>query len=117
MAGAAVRGQSKLTEAKAAASLNAGTLTPWVDPLPLIPLAKSGGTRPSPENGSVQLPYYRIAMREMQVKLHRDLPPTTVWSYGGSFPGPIFDTRSGDGLLVEWVNELPNRHFLPIDHT
>ncbi len=56
-------------------------------------------------------------MREMQVKLHRDLPPTVVWSYGDSFPGPVFDTRSGEGLLVEWVNELPTKHFLPIDHT
>ena len=33
------------------------------------------------------------------------------------FPGPVFDTRSGEGLLVEWVNELPAKHFLPIDHT
>jgi spore coat protein A, manganese oxidase len=56
-------------------------------------------------------------MHEMRVKLHRDLPPTVVWSYGDSFPGPVFDTRSGEGLLVEWVNELPTKHFLPIDHT
>ncbi len=82
-----------------------------------MPLAKSSGLRPSPENSAVKIPYYPIAMRAMQVKLHRDLPPTTVWSYGGSFPGPVFDTRSGEGLLVEWVNELPTRHFLPIDHT
>jgi spore coat protein A len=56
-------------------------------------------------------------MREMRVKLHRDLPPTMVWGYGGSFPGPVFETRSGEGLLVEWANELPTKHFLPIDHT
>ncbi len=24
--------------------------------------------------------------------------------------------RSGQGMLVEWVNELPLKHFLPIDH-
>lgn len=73
--------------------------------------------RLSPEDPQVKVPYYRIAMREMQVKLHRDLPPTTVWTYGDSFPGPVFDARSGEGLLVEWVNELPTKHFLPIDHT
>ena len=73
--------------------------------------------RPSPENANVKVPYYRIAMREMRVKLHRDLPPTVVWSYGDSLSGPIFDTRSGEGLLVEWANELPTKHFLPIDHT
>src|SRR5271165_2607228 len=116
MAGAAVQGHSSPTEVKAA-SLNASTLKPWVDPLPLIPAAKSGGMRPSPENAKVKVPYYRIAMRATQVKLHRDLPPTTVWTYGDSFPGPIFDTRSGEGLLVEWANELPGKHFLPIDHT
>ena len=27
------------------------------------------------------------------------------------------DTRSGVGQLVEWVNALPGRHFLPIDHS
>jgi spore coat protein A len=97
--------------------LNASTLKPWVDPLPILPLAKSSGTRPSPENAAARIPFYRVAMRETQVKLHRDLPPTTVWTYGGLFPGPVFDTRSGEGLLVEWANELPSRHFLPIDHT
>ena len=31
-------------------------------------------------------------------------------------PGPTFDASSGDELMVEWVNRLPTRHFLPIDH-
>jgi spore coat protein A, manganese oxidase len=106
-----------LFAASVAPSLNANTLKPWVDPLPLLPLAKSVSSRPSPEDPAVKVPYYRIAMRAMQVKLHRDLPPTMVWGYGGSFPGPVFDTRSGKGLLVEWANELPPKHFLPIDHT
>ncbi len=55
-------------------------------------------------------------MREAQVLLHRDLPPTRVWSYNGSLPGPTFETRRGEPLLIEWANELPSRHFLPIDH-
>jgi spore coat protein A, manganese oxidase len=99
-----------------AASMNASTLKPWVDPLPLLPRATSSGSRAVPGNASSKAPYYRIAMRETQVKLHRDLPATRVWTYGGFFPGPILDTRSGEGLLVEWANELPNKHFLPIDH-
>src|SRR6185437_14103304 len=65
-------------------------------------------------------PYYRVAMREIEAKLHRDLPPARLWTYGGTFggswPGPTFETRSGQELLIEWANELPNRHFLPIDH-
>ncbi|AXC11415.1 Multicopper oxidase [Acidisarcina polymorpha] len=113
-AGAAL---SKQATAATASSLNASTLTPWVDPLPLLPQAKSTGLRPHPENPAIKIPYYRLAMREMLVKLHRDLPPTRVWGYANSFPGPTFDTRSGEALLVEWANELPGKHFLPIDHT
>ncbi len=116
MAGAAVHGQCGAAEVEAP-SLNANTLKPWVNELPIIPLAKSSSMRPSPENAKVKIPYYRIAMREVRVKLHRDLPPTVVWTYGDSFPGPVFDTRSGEGLVVEWANELPTKHFLPIDHT
>lgn len=56
-------------------------------------------------------------MREAELKLHRDLPPTRVWTYGGTMPGPTIETRSGRGMLVAWANELPERHFLPIDHT
>ncbi len=117
MAGAAIQGGPAPAPAAVAPSLNASTLTPWLDPLPILPLAKAAGLRTSPENASVKIPYYRIAMREMLVKVHRDLPPTRVWVYGGSFPGPVFDTRSGQGLIVEWANELPARHLLPIDHT
>jgi spore coat protein A len=104
-------------EAPPAPSLNANTLKPWVDELPLLPRAASSGLRSHPRNAAVKVPYYRIPMREAQVKLHRDLPPTRVWTYGGSFPGPLFDTRSAEPLMVEWVNELPEKHFLPIDHT
>ena len=56
-------------------------------------------------------------MREFFGKLHRDLPRTRQWGYAGVAPGPTFDTRAGEELLVEWVNRLPNLHFLPIDHT
>lgn len=119
VAAAAVDGPTRqaIAAAQPAPSLNANTLKPWVDPLPQMPLAKSTGLRPSPENPAINVPYYRIAMRETKVKLHRDLPPATVWTYAGSFPGPVFETRGGQGLLVEWANDLPAKHFLPIDHT
>jgi spore coat protein A len=63
------------------------------------------------------LPYYRVELTELSVKLHRDLPPTRQWGYAGSVPGPTIATQSGQGFLIEWVNELPKKHFLPIDHT
>jgi spore coat protein A len=56
-------------------------------------------------------------MEELHQKVHRDLPPTRMWGFNGSSPGPTFETRSGQGLAVEWMNRLPPKHFLPIDHT
>jgi spore coat protein A len=97
--------------------LNAHSLAQFVDPLPIPEIAKPDGLRPSPSDPSVKLPYYRVAMREFESKLHRDLKPTRLWGYGASSPGPTFETRSGQGLLVEWANELPAAHFLPIDHS
>ncbi len=86
--------------------MNPDELEKFVDPLPLPPVAK-----PDRATG-----HYRIPMREALVKLHRDLPATRLWTYGGSFPGPTLEARSGKELIVEWPNELPKKHFLPIDH-
>jgi spore coat protein A len=92
-------------------------LARFVDPLPIPRVLSPEGTRPDPDNPARKLPYYRIAMTETKVRVHRDLPPARVWAYGGSMPGPTIETRSGQGILVEWVNELPERHFLPVDRT
>jgi spore coat protein A, manganese oxidase len=97
--------------------LAASSLAQFVDALPIPAIAKSAEARPSPIDPAVKLPYYRIPMRQFESKIHRDLKPTRQWGYAASSPGPTFETRSGQGLLVEWVNELPEAHFLPIDHT
>jgi spore coat protein A len=100
--------------ASAAPALNPDSLTKFVDPLPIPEIAKAAGTRLV---SSVKVPYFRIPMRQVECKLHRDLPPARLWCYGSTSPGPTFETRSGQGLLIEWPNELPTKHFLPIDHT
>jgi spore coat protein A len=100
-----------------ATTLDPATLKPYVDPLPIPQIAQPSGTRPSPDDPTLKLPYYRMAMRAVECKVHRDLPATRMWGFGSTSPGPTFETRSNQGLLVEWVNELPLRHFLPIDHT
>ncbi|WP_263381350.1 multicopper oxidase family protein [Granulicella arctica] len=56
-------------------------------------------------------------MSEFQQKVHRDLPPTTVWGYNGTWPGPTIEARSGEPINVNWINRLPPRHLLPIDHS
>ena len=55
-------------------------------------------------------------MQEIEQRVHRDLPATRFWAYGKSVPGPTIEARSGEAVVVEWPNELPSRHFLPIDH-
>ena len=97
--------------------LHPTTLAHWVDALPIPEVAQPQGTRPHPTNPQAQLPYYRLAMRELEVQAHRDLKPTRCWAYGSSVPGPSFETRSGQALLVEWVNSLPTHHLFPIDHS
>jgi spore coat protein A len=92
-------------------------LTRFVDPLPIPQPLVSTESRPSPHAPATQIPYYRIPMRKVDTKVHRDVPPTSVWSYGHTVPGPTIEARKGQPILIEWVNELPKEHFLPIDHT
>jgi spore coat protein A len=97
--------------------LDTNALARYVDPLPIPARAKPSGLRPDPKHPTAHIPYYRVAMRQFQTKVHRDMGPTTVWGYGASCPGPTFETRHGEPILVEWVNELPLRHLFPIDYT
>jgi spore coat protein A, manganese oxidase len=97
--------------------LNPASLARFVDPLPLPRVLEPDGQRPDPYDAGARIPFYRVTMRAVDVKVHRDLPPTRMWSYGESVPGPTIETRSGRGLLVEWRNELPHRHLFAVDHT
>jgi spore coat protein A len=78
-------------------------LAPFVDPLPIPPVLPHAAR-------------YDINMRQIFQKLHRDLPATRLWAYHGSYIGPTFEVRSGSPIDVQWINELPERHLLPIDH-
>jgi spore coat protein A len=90
-------------------TINGYTLTPFVDELPLPERA-----RPI----SAAHPHkFRITMREIHAKVHRDIPATRMWSYGDTILAPLIDVRTHQPLQVEWVNQLPTQHFLPIDHS
>ena len=97
--------------------LDTGKLQPFVDPLPRPQYARPLGLRPDPANPKKQLPFYRIPMRPALVNVHRDLPPTRMWSYGGTVPGPTVEVQKGEAVLIDWPNELPAKHMFPIDHT
>jgi spore coat protein A, manganese oxidase len=89
---------------KFALAQSSPTLTPFVDPLPIPPALPSASA-------------YTLHMQQFRQKLHRDLPPTKLWGYNGQYVGPTIEARTGSPISVEWRNELPDRHFLPIDHT
>jgi spore coat protein A, manganese oxidase len=97
-------------------TLDASTLAPFVDPLPIPAILQPEEQRPSPVDSNARIPYYRLHMRQAEVKLHRDLKPTRCWGFNSTLPGPTIEARSGQGVLVEWVNELPTSHLLPVDH-
>ena len=105
------------SEASDAATLDPGSLKPFVDPLPIPVVVRPVGTRPNPQDLRQIVPVYDMAMRETRVKVHRDLPPTRMWTISGTFPGGTIETKSGHAMLVNWKNQLPSQHFLPIDHT
>jgi len=83
-------------------------LMPYVDPLPVPAVI-----RPAQHADSL----VQIRMREFHHKVHRDLPPTRLWGYNGTWPGPTFEVRRGQAFSVKWTNELPTKHFLLIDTT
>jgi spore coat protein A, manganese oxidase len=58
-----------------------------------------------------------VEMLQFQQKLHRDLPPTTVWGYNGTWPGPTIEAQSGVPVSINWISKLPTTHLLPIDHS
>ena len=91
-------------------------LEPFVDALPLpgvaVPISGTAG-------GAAE---YEIPAVQLQQRLHRDLPPTTVWGYAGSFPGPTIEAAVDQPVRVRWVNDLRDEtgnlrgeHFLPVD--
>ena len=97
--------------------LDPDTLAPFVDPLPIPEILQPTGLRPSPTSAGAKIPYYRLGMRAVESKIHRDVKPTRWWSTGPSTPGPTLEVQSGKPVLVEWANELPAApHFLPVDH-
>jgi spore coat protein A, manganese oxidase len=80
-------------------------------------VAQPIGLREDPDNPKRKIPYYRLPMQPAAIKVHRDLPATNFWSFGGSVPGKTIEVRKGQPILVEWPNELPTRHMFAIDHT
>jgi o-aminophenol oxidase len=70
-------------------------LTPFVDKLTVPP------RRAVSEPGRLV-----VRLEPATHRFHRDLPPSRVWAYDGSVPGPTVEVRRGIGLEVLWENRL-----------
>jgi FtsP/CotA-like multicopper oxidase with cupredoxin domain len=70
-------------------------LTPFVDKLTVPP------RRVVREPGRLV-----VRLEPAKHRFHRDLPPSRVWAYDGSVPGPTVEVRRGVGLEVLWENRL-----------
>ena len=84
-------------------------LTPFADPLPIPPILQPKGRL----QGNL---YYQVELSEFQQTLHRELPPTTVWGFDRSTPGPTIVAHRNREIIVDWINRLPSNHHLAVDH-
>jgi spore coat protein A len=91
-------------------------LAHFVDPLPIPPAMQSV----SGQSGGAAT--YDISIRQFQQQLHRDLPPTTCWGYGGTYPAATIEAFSGTPITVNWINDLRDSggalrtsHYLSVD--
>jgi spore coat protein A len=87
------------------------TLTKFVDQLPI------------PKQIAVNTTEISIAAWKIKQKLHRDLPPTTLYAYGESqetavYPGPTLEAKMDVTSRIHWDNHIPDeQHFLPVDRS
>ncbi|MFE9694819.1 multicopper oxidase family protein [Micromonospora sp. NPDC005806] len=68
-------------------------LTPFRDPLRVPPTLRPSGTT-------------EIDLVESYIRLHSQMPPTRLWTYGGHFPGPTIEVRRGQRVRIAWNNKL-----------
>ncbi|WP_257148398.1 multicopper oxidase family protein [Bacillus sp. AFS073361] len=85
-------------------------LSKFIDELPIPPILRPRWKGPN-------YTYYEVKMTEFKQSLHLELNDTTVWGYEGSYPGPTIEVESGENVYIKWINDLPDKHLLPIDYT
>jgi hypothetical protein len=91
-------------------------LEPFVDPLPI----------PSPMQPTIGEPggeaTYEFSIVEFDQQLHRDLPPTRCWGYGGTYPAATIEAGRDLPVTLHVLNDLRDElgnlrteHYLPVD--
>lgn len=107
------------------ASGSSAAIRKFVVPLP--GLGPTGIPVAAPDTTSYPgVDYYKITMGQFKQNLHPDLPDTTFWGYADVTHGEAPNFRYLGGTIVahknrpvriSFMNQLPNKHPLPIDHS
>lgn len=95
----------ELTQAVAAGVAD-GELVPYTDPLTVPPVLR-------PDQPDVRHEI-EIALRPTWVRMHSQLPPTLMWGYNGTVPGPTIEVRRGQRIRVAWTNRIPLGSEYPV---
>ncbi len=89
-------------------------LTPFIQPLPIPPLAKPvAALSPPPDStkhqlwaGHVPVNLYDVHVKQALHRFHPDLPPSIVWGFDGLPVGATYHARYGEPFLVRFHNDL-----------
>ncbi|GGV06449.1 O-aminophenol oxidase PhsA [Streptomyces spectabilis] len=81
-------------------------LVPYAAPLTVPPVLRPAGGDVREET--------EIAVRPAWVRLHPQLPPTLMWGYEGSVPGPTIEVRRGERVRIAWTNRVPKESEFPV---
>jgi FtsP/CotA-like multicopper oxidase with cupredoxin domain len=99
-----------LSDEVAAMAQTPGThvpLTPFKDPLPVPQILRPQEMLDGPAS-------LAIYVRAISQRLHSEMPPTPVWGYEGSFPGPTIEVHRGQRLRIGYINDLPANSEFPV---
>ncbi|MER6914655.1 O-aminophenol oxidase PhsA [Streptomyces sp. NPDC000594] len=81
-------------------------LTPYADALPVPRVLR-------PDEPDVRREI-EIALRPTWVRMHSQLPPTLMWGYDGTVPGPTVEVRRGQRIRIAWTNRIPEGSPYPV---
>ncbi|MFD9905258.1 O-aminophenol oxidase PhsA [Streptomyces sp. NPDC059063] len=98
--------ETEETETESATGADGRELDPYVAKLPVPPVLRPAGGDVREET--------EIAVRPTWVRLHPQLPPTLMWGYEGSVPGPTIEVRRGERVRIAWTNRVPRDTEFPV---
>lgn len=90
------------------------TIEKFIDPLPIPKVLKPTEAKCCDKNNK---DFYSIEMLEADHRFHKHFPLTNIWGYDGTYPGPTIEANKDSRIKVEWINNLADKHFLPLDRT